>query len=186
MSCCATHGKGSLTLCWCGSSTGLPGPCGNSCRRSHFGLRVFFELKDREFGLGDAYPFAIRLGRYGGRYGVVITTDRVAEDSKGFFAEQQRSEVPAGIDVLESQEKIESGIKQLIDRYSRVSVNETIRDLTEYIGMSLTPVISAWMTSVASRASRPERPISPLMNEAVAASVEDVAHQAGTTGPYPS
>jgi len=32
-----------------------------------FGLRVFFELKDREFGLGDAYPFAIRLGRYGGR-----------------------------------------------------------------------------------------------------------------------
>jgi hypothetical protein len=30
------------------------------------GPRVFFELKDREFGLGDAYPFAIRVGRYGG------------------------------------------------------------------------------------------------------------------------
>ncbi len=26
------------------------------------GLRIFFELKDREFGLGDAYPFTFRLG----------------------------------------------------------------------------------------------------------------------------
>ena len=119
-------------------------------------------MKDREFGLGDAYPFAIRLGRYGGRYGVVITTDRVAEDAKRFFAEQRsvpaRMGIPPRIDVLENQEKIEVAIKQLIDRYSRQSVSETIGDLTEYIGVSLTPVISAWMTSVASRALRPRQP----------------------------
>lgn len=36
------------------------------------GIRVFFELKDREFGLGDAYPFSFRIERYGGDAGVIL------------------------------------------------------------------------------------------------------------------
>lgn len=61
------------------------------------GSRIFFELKDREFGLGDAYPFAYRLSRYGGSFGVIVTTDKIADEAKRFFQEQGgKYECPAG------------------------------------------------------------------------------------------
>ena len=54
------------------------------------GLKVFFELRDREFGLGDAYPFSFRIERYGGDVGVVVTTESVADEADKFFEEQKR------------------------------------------------------------------------------------------------
>jgi hypothetical protein len=48
---------------------------------------MFFELKDREFGLGDAYPFVTRMQRYGADGGVIVSTERVADEVKGFIAE---------------------------------------------------------------------------------------------------
>ena len=51
------------------------------------GHRMFFELKDREFGLGDAYPFVTRMQRYGADGGVIVSTERVADEVKGFIAE---------------------------------------------------------------------------------------------------
>lgn len=47
-----------------------------------FGSRSFLELKDREFGLGDAYPFTYRITRYGGDLGVIVTMEKVSTDAK--------------------------------------------------------------------------------------------------------
>jgi hypothetical protein len=62
-----------------------------------FGLRddVFFlELKDRAFGVGDAYPFNYRLQNWGGTFGIVFSTDRVAEEAKAVFARDPETAAP--------------------------------------------------------------------------------------------
>ena len=44
-----------------------------------------FEMKDREFGAGDAYPFNYRMARYGAFRGVIVTADKVSKDAKRVF-----------------------------------------------------------------------------------------------------
>jgi len=53
------------------------------------GRTWIFELKDREFGAGDAYPFNYRKVRYRADEAVVVTTDKVCA---GCTASFQRSE----------------------------------------------------------------------------------------------
>lgn len=53
------------------------------------GRLVFFELKDKEFSLGNAYSFGAKIGIIRPDYPVIVTTDRVAGDVKEHF---QRSE----------------------------------------------------------------------------------------------
>jgi hypothetical protein len=108
------------------------------------GPRVFFELKDREFGLGDAYPFAFRVTRYGGSFGIVVTTDRVADEAKRFFQEQ-RPAMDTRIESLEGQPGIQEGIPSLVDRVSRSGVNQLLLELTESLGLNLVPILQAWM-----------------------------------------
>lgn len=102
------------------------------------GLRIFFELKDREFGLGDAYPFSYRMDRYGGDVGVVVSTDKIAEKAYKFFREQQ-SKSTASIETL-AAERVEKGLRELIDKYSRVGVQRTLASLSEPLGINIVPV----------------------------------------------
>jgi hypothetical protein len=46
-----------------------------------------FELKDRTFSTGDAYPFNYRRARYGATKAFVVTTDHVASDAKRILRE---------------------------------------------------------------------------------------------------
>jgi hypothetical protein len=52
------------------------------------GPPVFFELKARELGLDDAYPFSNRVSRYSGPFRRIVTTDKVAGEAKKFFDER--------------------------------------------------------------------------------------------------
>lgn len=49
-----------------------------------------FELKDREFGAGDAYPLNYRQVRYRANKAVVVTTEKVSRDAKRVFEELAR------------------------------------------------------------------------------------------------
>src|SRR5438445_4739345 len=49
------------------------------------------ELKDREFGSGDAHPFNYRRARYGANEAVIITTEKVSSEAKRVFEELSRS-----------------------------------------------------------------------------------------------
>ena len=108
------------------------------------GPRVFFELKDREFGLGDAYPFAFRASRYGGTFGVVVSTDRVAEEAKKFFQEQGPN-MPVTIHFIEGEDAVESGVQELIDRFSRHGVIQIFVELAGPLAINLVPVLRLWM-----------------------------------------
>jgi hypothetical protein len=53
------------------------------------GELTFFELKDKEFSLGNAYSFGAKIGIIRPRYRVIVTTEHVGNDAKEHF---QRSE----------------------------------------------------------------------------------------------
>lgn len=58
---------------------------------AHFlGQLWIFELKDREFGAGDAYPLNYRQARYRPDEVFVVTTEKVARDAKRVFEEAMR------------------------------------------------------------------------------------------------
>jgi hypothetical protein len=114
------------------------------------GSRVFFELKDREFGLGDAYPFAYRLSRYGGSFGIIATTDKIADEAKRFFNEQ-RGNMSAQLILIEGQQAIEKEIMQYVDRMSRAGIARLLAELTQALALDPMPVVQAWMEQVARR-----------------------------------
>jgi hypothetical protein len=115
-----------------------------------YGSRVFFELKDRDFGLGDAYPFAFRIQRYGGRHGVVVSTGSVAEEVKTLFKERTPGVASAPIHVVEGEDAISRDLPVLIDSLSRSPALRFAAELGDSMGINLLPLISAWMKRVSS------------------------------------
>jgi hypothetical protein len=115
-----------------------------------WGLRVFFELKDREFGLGDAYPFVYRVSRYGGNWGIVVTTDKVAKDAKKFLGEQggRTAILPGpqlvGFKTIEGENKIPQGISGLVNELTKSAVLRLVSHFGEF-GLSVEPVVAAWL-----------------------------------------
>jgi hypothetical protein len=134
------------------------------------GLRILFELKDREFGLGDAYPFAYRVERYGGNVGIVISTDKVSGEAEKFFQEQ-RSKAAASIETLAGA-RIESGVRDLIEKYSRSGVQRTLANLAGPLGINIGFLVSKWMEMFAAIYReghyKPPSPVQPLLEGALA------------------
>jgi hypothetical protein len=54
------------------------------------GRSWIFELKDREFGAGDAHPLNYRQVRYQADRAIIFTTEKVSKDAKRVFDELQR------------------------------------------------------------------------------------------------
>ncbi len=108
------------------------------------GSKLFFELKDREFGLGDAYPFNYRINRFGGNYGVLITADKVSGEAERFFREQ------AGLDegkLLIFDKDTDTAIK-LPEFLSGLSIKATAGQITRHLtisGLSESKLILGWL-----------------------------------------
>lgn len=113
-----------------------------------FGSRIFFELKDREFGLGDAYPFVYRITRYGGRVGIVATMDKVSTDAQKFFEEEtQRREYPLEVQYLEGSEGIQRGITKLVEDTSLLQVRGLVLPFSREVGFDLWPIVDRWIAT---------------------------------------
>lgn len=65
------------------------------------------ELKDREFGPGDAHPFNYRQVRYDSSRAIIITTEKISKEAKRVFGElaraasRKRSAIPVYIEGLD-------------------------------------------------------------------------------------
>ena len=57
---------------------------------SSLGRLWILELKDREFGPGDAHPFRYRRVRYRANISIIVTTDKVSGEAKRIFNELDR------------------------------------------------------------------------------------------------
>jgi len=113
-----------------------------------FGSRLFFELKDREFGLGDAYPFVYRINRYGGRVGIVATMDKVSTDAKKFFKEEtHRRGYPIEIRYFEGSKDIQKGIPKIVEEMALSQVRRIIWPFSARIGFDLWPIVEYWIST---------------------------------------
>lgn len=113
-----------------------------------FDSRLFLELKDREFGLGDAYPFVYRITRYGGRVGLVATMDKVSTDAKKFFEEETyRREYPIQIRYLEGSKNIQKGITKIVEERALSRVRKVIQPFSIRIGFDLWPIVEYWINT---------------------------------------
>ncbi|WP_339620808.1 hypothetical protein [uncultured Salinibacterium sp.] len=56
------------------------------------GELTIFELKDKEFSIGNAYSFGAKMGITSPSHAVIVTTDSVSEDVKSHFSRTQAGE----------------------------------------------------------------------------------------------
>ncbi|BAI80369.1 hypothetical protein DEFDS_0895 [Deferribacter desulfuricans SSM1] len=111
-----------------------------------FDSRLFFELKDREFGLGDAYPFVYRTTRYGGVSGIIATMDKVSTDAKKFFEEEtHRREYPIRIQYLEGPKQIQEDIPKIVEQLALSQARRMIQPFSIRIGFDLWPIVEYWL-----------------------------------------
>jgi hypothetical protein len=88
------------------------------------GAMAIFELKDKEFSLGNAYSFGSKFGIYRPAHSVVVTTSHVGNDAKEHFkkalsAERAErhgagAESTTSIEYIEGLENLRGGLEELI------------------------------------------------------------------------
>jgi hypothetical protein len=105
------------------------------------GQKVFFELKDREFGLGDAYPFNSRMQRYGADGGVIVSTERVAEEVKQFLNEQQALPILP----IEGTEEVDSTLSSFVNRLSKAMAVRLAGKLFMLVELNIEAIVRAWI-----------------------------------------
>lgn len=110
------------------------------------GRKIFLELKDREFGVGDAYPFLYRVQRFGGFLGIVACTSRIGDEVKKIFGEPG-----IRIETIEGVDAIQGNLPRLVDEFSQEVVVSLIEPLTEDLGINLGPILQAWMAETAAK-----------------------------------
>jgi len=111
-----------------------------------FDSRVFFELKDREFGLGDAYRFVYRTTRYGGNGGIIATMDKVSTDAKKFFEEEtHRWKYRIKMQYLEGYKQIEEDIPKIVEQMALSQARRIIQPFSLRIGFDLWHIVEYWL-----------------------------------------
>ena len=122
-----------------------------------FDSRLFFELKDREFGLGDAYPFVYRITRYGGTVGIIATMDKVSTDAKKFLDEEtHRREYPIRKYFLEGSGNIKEGIPKIVKEMALSQARKIIIPFSFRIGFNLWPIVENWISMKQNGTSKEE------------------------------
>lgn len=108
-----------------------------------------FELKDREFGPGDAHPFNYRRVRYRADEAFVITTDKVSADAKRVFGDlasdssgRTRTKPPT---MIEGLENVEKEIRKHLELASYQRAGEALMMPSMMVGFALDGVIAEWV-----------------------------------------
>jgi len=101
------------------------------------GELVIFELKDKEFSLGNAYSFGSKFGIYRPAYSVVVTTTHVGNDAKEHFdkalSAQREDRYPGSgnqsttIQYIEGLDSLRSGLEQLVGGVFRSDAETLLR-----------------------------------------------------------
>lgn len=109
-----------------------------------------FELKDREFGAGDAYPLNYRQVRYKADKAVVVSTGKVSKDARRVFADllkegDKKRERPLYVEGLDAAEEV---LRQEVERLHRQRAFERIIRIGMQSGYDLRPILEERYGSV--------------------------------------
>lgn len=110
------------------------------------GEMVFFELKDKEFSLGNAYSFGAKIGIVRPDYPVIISTEYVGGDAKDHFQRALRAqrrpsrnpfnEEESQVSYIEGLDKLVSGIRSLAGEIYRKDVIRVIESMLSLASIS--------------------------------------------------
>jgi hypothetical protein len=95
------------------------------CIANISGELVLFELKDKEFNLGNAYSFGAKIGIIRPKYPVIISTEHVGNDAKEHFKRAQLARTAESryssdaddenpITYIEGVDSLRAGIEQFV------------------------------------------------------------------------
>lgn len=103
-----------------------------------------FELKDREFGAGDAYSFNYRQIRYKATKAFIVTTDKVSKDAKRVFEDLGRSKTGYVVPMvyIEGFQFLRDSIVTEVFSASLRYANNKISPLSFSSGYDLQPIIA--------------------------------------------
>jgi hypothetical protein len=114
------------------------------CLADVSGELIFFELKDKEFSLGNAYAFGAKMSLNRPDYSVIVTTEAVGNDAKDHFqrseAEQRRARpsyerdaAPGSIRYIEGLDNLRRELESLVTEIFRRDARSILGGLVEYI-----------------------------------------------------
>jgi hypothetical protein len=115
---------------------------------------ALFELKDKEFNLGNAYSFGAKIGIIEPDHPVIITTEHVGGDAREHFAKswkrggdpwagEERSPANA-VRYIEGIQNFKTGLMDLINE---ISMNDAGQEMEEVLpkGSVSPPVVLKWL-----------------------------------------
>ncbi len=120
------------------------------CMADLNGDLVFFELKDKEFSLGNAYSFGAKIGIVRPGYRVIATTEHVGNDAKDHF---QRADVatarrrydpdfydvddgPRAIRYIEGTQNLRPELESLITEINSSDANRILTEITPLVALN--------------------------------------------------
>ena len=95
---------------------------------------VMFELKDKEFSVGNAYSFSAKISTIRPKHSVIITTDKVASDVKERFSRIEHGsrhtpfEESGRIHYVEGDDFV-SGIRRVADEIYRSDAGNVLEEI---------------------------------------------------------
>jgi hypothetical protein len=113
------------------------------------GQLCIFELKDREFGAGDAHPFNYRRVRYRAEKAIVVTADKVSVDAKRILKELQQesqSENKMGIVLVEGLGKAHEILQKEVSAAALKDATRRLEALGELTGYDFSGVVEKRLT----------------------------------------
>lgn len=120
------------------------------------GELVFFELKDKEFSLGNAYSFGAKIGIVRPDESVIVTSEYVGNDAKEHFERAQMAEqrerryrppeTTKGVQYIEGLENMASGLQALV---TEIGARRALRLLGDVMPTTVVPA-SVLVRAVAS------------------------------------
>jgi hypothetical protein len=109
-----------------------------------FNKIIAFELKDRDFGLGDADKFVARCNRYSVQEGVIVTTTQITPEAKRYLATYPGR---VYITTIEGQEDVSLQLKQRVQFWFVRHIQDIISINFPTVTLNLREIAWRWAYS---------------------------------------
>ncbi|MFI0816895.1 hypothetical protein ACH4TX_10350 [Streptomyces sp. NPDC021098] len=126
------------------------------CVAEIYGRLVLFELKDKEFNLGNAYSFGAKVGIFRPDVPVIVTTEKVGADARDHFARsavadrrarRYATEDPVGdggIKFIEGLDSLKAGIEGIVTEIASAALAPQLRAALSFSSATPAALLAAW------------------------------------------
>ena len=134
------------------------------------GELVLFQVKDKDFNLGDAYAFGAKVGMIRPEHSVVVSTERIGADAREHFDRAHRSRRPEAwhgdasrpaVRYIEGLETLGSNIEELAASIYQGDALRFLRRVLPLAGLKPQPLIQAMEQRASRRTDAPASPFQP-------------------------